>query len=126
MKSAQIRSFFCSIFSCFQSEYREIRNTDQKKLRIWTLHAVCFVKNVFINILQKFAGKYLWWCYFFCEIFKSKFCRTSVNDCFCKYLLKLATLSSDQRNCAINVVIMSFCLGLNKFLSPSAFDEDSK
>ena len=48
VKSVQIRSFFWSVFSCIRIEYGEIRsispysvwmweNTDQKKLRIWTL-----------------------------------------------------------------------------------------
>ena len=47
VKNVQIRSFFCSVFSRIQTEYGEIRsicpysvrmwkNTDQKKLRIWT------------------------------------------------------------------------------------------
>ena len=48
VKSIQIRSFFWSVFSRIRTEYGEIRsiipytvrvreNTDQKKLRIWTL-----------------------------------------------------------------------------------------
>ena len=48
VKSVQIWSFFLSVFSCIETEYGEIRsiflylvrmrdNTDQKKLRIWTL-----------------------------------------------------------------------------------------
>ena len=41
MKSVQIRSFFWSVFSRIRTEYGEIlqmrQNTDQKKLRIWTL-----------------------------------------------------------------------------------------
>ena len=51
VKSIQIRSISWSVFSCIRTEYRELRrkssywvriqeNTDQKKLRIWTLHAV--------------------------------------------------------------------------------------
>ena len=47
MKSVQIRSFFCSVFPRIRTEYGEIlrispysvrirKNTDQKKLRIWT------------------------------------------------------------------------------------------
>ena len=47
-KSGQIRSFFWSLFSCIWTEYGDLRskspylvqiqeNTDQKKLRIWTL-----------------------------------------------------------------------------------------
>ena len=40
MKSVQIRSFLCSIFSCIQTNSVQIQeNTDQKKLRIWTLFA---------------------------------------------------------------------------------------
>ena len=48
MKSVQVRSFSCSVFSCIQTEYGHVlrkslysvriqENTDQKKLRIWTL-----------------------------------------------------------------------------------------
>ena len=51
VKGIQIRSFSWSVFSHIRTKYREIRsisqylvrmrdNTDQKKLRIWTLHAV--------------------------------------------------------------------------------------
>ena len=51
VKSVQIRSFFWSVFSCIRTGYADLRgkslysvrlqeNTDQKKLRIWTLHAV--------------------------------------------------------------------------------------
>ena len=39
VKGVQIRSFFCSVFSCILSEYR--KNADQEKLRIWTLFAQC-------------------------------------------------------------------------------------
>ena len=48
MKSAQIRSFFCLYFPAFGlnmeiSPYsaRMQKNTDQKKLRIWTLFTQC-------------------------------------------------------------------------------------
>ena len=52
MKSVQIRSFFCSVFSRIRTEYGETHriplysvqmreNTDQKKLRIWTLFTQC-------------------------------------------------------------------------------------
>ena len=48
VKSVQIRSFFWSVFSCIQTQYRDLRskspysvriqeNADQKKLSIWTL-----------------------------------------------------------------------------------------
>ena len=48
VKCVQIRSFFWSVFSCIRTEYGDLRskspysvriqeNTDQKKLRIWTL-----------------------------------------------------------------------------------------
>ena len=46
MKSVQIRSFFWSVFSYIRTEYGDLgstyavriqKNTDQKKLRIWTL-----------------------------------------------------------------------------------------
>ena len=53
VKSVQIRSFFWSVFACIRTEYGEIRsispysvrmreNTDQKKLRTWTLFTQCF------------------------------------------------------------------------------------
>ena len=52
VKSAQIQSFFLSVSSCIRTEYGEIRrispyslrmreNTDQEKLRIWTLLTQC-------------------------------------------------------------------------------------
>ena len=42
LKSVQIRSYFCSVFSCIQTECRKIsvriqENANQKWLRIWTL-----------------------------------------------------------------------------------------
>ena len=56
VKSVQIRSFFWSLFSYIRIEYgdwskspysvRIQENTDQKKLRIWTLHAVLSLSAV--------------------------------------------------------------------------------
>ena len=51
--SVQIRSFFWSVFSRIRTEYRDLlrkspysvrlrENTDQKKLRIWTLFTQCW------------------------------------------------------------------------------------
>ena len=42
VKSVSIRSFFWYLFSCIWTEYEVLlrKSTDQKKLRIWTLHAV--------------------------------------------------------------------------------------
>ena len=37
VKSVQIRSFFWSVFSCIRNSVQIQENTDQKKLRIWTL-----------------------------------------------------------------------------------------
>ena len=60
VKSVQIRSFFLSVFSRIRTEYGEIQsispysiqmreNTDQKKLRIWTLFTqwllLCYIIN---------------------------------------------------------------------------------
>ena len=53
MKSVQIRIFFWSVFFHIRTEYGEMRsispysvrmreNTDQKKIRIWTLFTQCF------------------------------------------------------------------------------------
>ena len=74
MKSVQIRSFFWSVFSCIWTEYGALlrkfpysvqiqENTDQKKLRIWTLftqwRSKLFPKEVrftfpqYINIFLK-------------------------------------------------------------------------
>ena len=52
MKSVQIRKCFWSVFSCIRTKYEDLRskspysvqiqeNTDQKKLRIWTLFTQC-------------------------------------------------------------------------------------
>ena len=57
VKSVQIRSFFWSVFSRIWTEYGEIRsislysvrmreNTDQKKLRIWTLFTQCILTEI--------------------------------------------------------------------------------
>ena len=54
MKNVQIRGFFWSIFSCIWTEYGDLQskspysaqikeNTDQKKLRIWTLFTQCLL-----------------------------------------------------------------------------------
>ena len=48
VKNVQMRSFFCSVFPCIWTKYGDLRskspysvriheNTDQKKLRFWTL-----------------------------------------------------------------------------------------
>ena len=66
VKRVQIQSFFSSVFSCIRAEYREIRsisphlvrmgeNTDQKKLRIWTLFTQCY--PYYINATFTFFAK---------------------------------------------------------------------
>ena len=63
VKSTQIRSFYWSVFSRIRTEYGEIRgvspysprmreNTDQKKLRIWTLFAQCKFNHIPFHDLQ--------------------------------------------------------------------------
>ena len=63
MKSVEIRSFFWSIPSRIWTEYGKIlrispysvqmrENTDQKKLRNWTLLAQCHPPNCFFYLLQ--------------------------------------------------------------------------
>ena len=61
MKSAQIRNYFWFGFSCIQTEYGDLQskfpysvriqeNTEQKKLRIWTLFTQCepfYLKSIF-------------------------------------------------------------------------------
>ena len=57
VKSVQIRVFFWSVFYCISTEYGEIRsisrysvrireNTDQEKLRIWTLLTQCRFQGI--------------------------------------------------------------------------------
>ena len=69
VKSIQILSFFWFVFSCMQTEYGNLRskspysvqiqeNTDQKKLRIWTLFKIQILqdsnyKSSFINKVNK-------------------------------------------------------------------------
>ena len=64
MKRVQTRSFFLSVFSCIRTEYGDLRskspysdriqeNTDQKKLRIWTLFTQCLRKKK-----ANFIGRY--------------------------------------------------------------------
>ena len=61
-KSVQLWRFFWSMFSRIWTKYGEIRsispysvrmreNTDQKKLRIWTLFLQCMVKKAHSNTL---------------------------------------------------------------------------
>ena len=99
MKSVQIRSFSWFLFSYIRTEYGDLRskspysvriqgNTDQKKLRIWTLFTQCcpynlserghyqvkaiivFLQNVLINLFQLYAvGE---------KKFQIKFCSNSV------------------------------------------------
>ena len=73
VKSLQIRSFSWSVFSCIQSEYRKIRtkkklriwalskspysvriqeNTDQTKIRIWTLFTQWCQLSIYVNLLR--------------------------------------------------------------------------
>ena len=42
VKSVQIWSFLWSVFSCLRIEYGTQENTDQRKLRIWTLFTQCY------------------------------------------------------------------------------------
>ena len=66
MKSAQIRNFFWSVFSCIWTEYGGLQskspysiriqeNTDQRNLRIWTLFMQCkiIITTSFILIRKK-------------------------------------------------------------------------
>ena len=57
VKNVQIRSFFWSVFPHIRTEYRDIfrispysvriwQNTDQKKLRIWTLFMQCTLSPI--------------------------------------------------------------------------------
>ena len=63
MECVQIWSFFWSVFSRIQTEYGEIRsispysvrmraNTEQKKLRIWTLFTQCKSKLKYVSFLN--------------------------------------------------------------------------
>ena len=65
VKSVQIRSFFWSVFSCIRNEYGDLlrkssyssqiqENTDQEKLRIWTLSTQCF-KSILVTDVPKLA-----------------------------------------------------------------------
>ena len=69
VKSVQIRSFSWYVFSCIRSEYGDLlrkssdsvrirKNTDQKKLRVWTLFTqwqrVSESKHVFVFVLTLF------------------------------------------------------------------------
>ena len=60
VKSVQIQSFFfCSAFSCIRTEYGDLAlrekcpNTDQKKLRVWTLFTQGFRGGKIALILYK-------------------------------------------------------------------------
>ena len=70
LKSVQIWSFFWSVFFCIWTEYGDLRskspysvriqnNTDQKKLRIWTLFTQCSVYPIWI-FTCKTINRYIW------------------------------------------------------------------
>ena len=56
VKSVQIRSFLWSVFFRIRTEYsvRMRENTDQKKLRIWTLFTQCLFQAI-MHFVIKFA-----------------------------------------------------------------------
>ena len=71
VKSAQIRSFFWSVFSRIRTEYGEIlrispysvrmwENTDQKKLGIWTLFMQCYF-NRYLDSANIYLFKFNNW-----------------------------------------------------------------
>ena len=75
VKSVQIRSFFWSVFSCIWTEYGDLRsnspysvwiweNTDQTKLRIWTLFMQWVLLFIFFIITRR--GIVYKWHNFFC------------------------------------------------------------
>ena len=66
VKSVQIQNFFWSVFSCFQTEYGDLlpkspysvriqENTDQKKLRIWTLFKQYLPSSYRMSVTYKFS-----------------------------------------------------------------------
>ena len=75
LKSVQIRSFSGPFFFCIRTEYGEMRsispysvrvreNTDQKKLRIWTLFAQlsgsCYNKTPYSKVFLKYSCLNRW------------------------------------------------------------------
>ena len=76
VKSVHIRSFFWSVFSRIRNEYGDIRNispysvrawenTDQEKLRIWTLHAVYAHRCLWCTIVSFICKFILWFVSFY-------------------------------------------------------------
>ena len=94
VKSVQVRSFFWSVVSRIRTKYGEIRsifpylvqireNTDQEKLRIWTLFAqwilLCillfllwqgitsrwFFLFIYCDLVTAFKSKLFWICFFY-------------------------------------------------------------
>ena len=64
VRSVQMRTFFWSVYSCIRTEYRDLllkspysvqiqENTDQKKLRIWTLFTQYYIHQ------KQFPTKYI-------------------------------------------------------------------
>ena len=64
LKSVQIRSIFWFVFSSIRTEYGDLRskslysvriqeNTDQKKLRIWTLFTQCILQRSVFHLEKK-------------------------------------------------------------------------
>ena len=70
VKSVQMRSFLWFLFSCFRTEYVDLRckslysvriqeNANQKKPRIWTLFTQCFYKFCYI-LIHRLLRKVIW------------------------------------------------------------------
>ena len=77
LKNVQIRTFFWSVFSRIRTVYREIRsicpysvrmreNTDQKKLRIWTLFTECSFWT-FIHV-SRYSHNHWWYSWLILEV----------------------------------------------------------
>ena len=73
VKSVQIRSLFWSVFPCIRTEYEDLRskspysvqmreNTDQKKLRIWTLFTQRMISHDFICLGDIIKICHCRWC----------------------------------------------------------------
>ena len=112
VKSAQIQSFFWSVFSRIRTEYREIRsissysfrmreNTDQKKLRIRALFTQCpFCCFPLISAIILFIKT---WKIVFQTCFRATYGMDKIKI---KHYVKLWNIMSD--NCIFDDVLLRF------------------
>ena len=131
MKSVQIRSFLLSAFHRIGTEYLELlrkspysvrirENTDQKKLRIWTLFIQWFISNLFMTLCKtRFWFSILYFKYLQpndWDVFEINYWITEENyhdEVICYSKLTLANLESFMRREPFSSMLLILLLMLD-------------